>query len=88
MQNIRSPAWRAGGTVRTYAALIILVMMFGMGIEEAPRKFPSFDELWVPKDTLESLARRHGVLSLKITETHAYIKRNAKWIPVLARNKS
>lgn len=88
MQSIRSPAWRAGGTVRTYLALIILVIMCGMGIEEAPKKFPSFDEMWVPKDTLVSLARHHGVLSLKITEDHAYILRNAKWIPVLKRNRS
>jgi hypothetical protein len=59
-----------------------------MRIEEAPRKFPSFDELWISKDTLVSLARYHGVLSLKITEDQAFIRRNAKWIPVLKRSGS
>ena len=63
-------------------------MMCGMGIEEAPKHYPSFEELWVSKDTIAKLARHHGVLSLKITEDHAYIWRNAKWIPVLKRNKS
>jgi len=82
---VELPAWRAGGTVRTYVALLILLILCSLGIEEAPKKFPSFDELWVPKDKLVSLARHHGVLSLKITEDHAYIWRNAKWIPVLKR---
>jgi len=62
--------------------------MCSMRIEEAPRQFPSFEELWVSKDTLVSLARVHGVLSLKITEDQAYIWRNARWVPVLKRDRS
>lgn len=74
--------------MRTYLALLLLIIMCSMRIEEAPRKFPSFDELWISKDTLVSLARYHGVLSLKITEDQAFIRRNAKWIPVLKRSGS
>jgi len=74
--------------VRTYLALLLLVIMCSMRIEEAPRQFPSFEELWVSKDTLVSLARVHGVLSLKITEDQAYIWRNARWVPVLKRDRS
>jgi hypothetical protein len=59
-----------------------------MRFEEAPRQFPSFDELWVSKETLVSLARVHGVLSLKITEDQAFILRDANWIPVLRRSGS
>ncbi|OGP81255.1 MAG: hypothetical protein A2Z13_09035 [Deltaproteobacteria bacterium RBG_16_64_85] len=74
--------------MRTYLALLLLVIMCSMRIEEAPRQFPSFEELWVSKDTLVSLARVHGVLSLKITEDQAYIWRNARWVPVLKRDRS
>ena len=74
--------------MRTYLALLLLVIMCSMRIEEVPRQFPSFEELWVSKDTLVSLARVHGVLSLKITEDQAYIWRNARWIPVLKRDRS
>ncbi len=62
--------------------------MCGIGIEESPKKFPSFEELWVSKDTLVRLAKFHGVQSLKITEDQAFIWRNAKWIPVLKRDRS
>ncbi len=74
--------------MRTYLALLLLVIMCSMRIEEAPRQFPSFEELWVSKDTLVSLARVHGVLSLKITEDQAYIWRDARWVPVLKRDRS
>ena len=74
--------------MRIYLVLLLLVVMCSMRIEEAPRQFPSFEELWVSKDTLVSLARDHGVLSLKITEDQAFIWRNAKWIPVLKRSGS
>ncbi len=74
--------------MRTNLALLLLVIMCSMRIDEAPRQFPSFEELWVSKDTLVSLARIHGVLSLKITEDQAYIRRNAGWIPVLKRDRS
>lgn len=67
---------------------VLLVILCSMRIEPAPNRFPSYEELWVSKDTLVRLARFHGVLSLKITDEEAFIRRNARWIPVLKRNRS
>jgi len=86
--KMESPAWRKGGTVRTYIALLLLVAVCSIRIEPAPKQFPSYEELWVSKDTLARLARYHGVLSMKITDDQAFIWRNARWIPVLKRNRS
>lgn len=74
--------------MRTYLALLLLVIMCSIHIDPAPKKFPSYEELWVSKDTLAGLARYHGVLSLKITEDQAFIWRDARWIPVLNRSRS
>jgi hypothetical protein len=73
--------------VRIYLALL-LVILSGTHFEPAPRKVPSFEDLWVSKDTLVLLAKRHGTTALKITEKEALIWRDARWIPVLKRSKS
>lgn len=72
--------------MRIYLALL-LVILASVHFEPAPRKIPSYEELWVSKDTLLGLARIHGTLALKITEEEAFIWRDARWIPVLKRNK-
>jgi hypothetical protein len=76
-----------GGAVRTYIALLLIVL-FSVHLDPVPKKFPSYEDLWVSKETLVSLARYHGTKALKITEEEAFIWRNARWIPVLKRNKS
>lgn len=73
--------------MRTYLALLLIVL-FSMQVDPVPRKFPSYEDLWVSKETLVRLAKYHGARALKITEDEAFIWRNARWISVLKRNKS
>lgn len=72
--------------MRIYLALL-LVVLSGVRFEPAPKKFPSFEDLWIPKETIVRLARYHGTKALKITEEEALIWRDARWVPVLRRNK-
>jgi hypothetical protein len=72
--------------VRIYLALF-LVLLSGVRFEPAPRNFPSYEDLWISKDTLVKLARYHGTMALKITEKEALIWRDARWIPILKRKK-
>ena len=73
--------------MRTYLALLLIVL-FSVQFDPVPKKFPSYEDLWVSKETLVKLARHHGAMALKITEEEAFIWRNARWISVLKRNKS
>jgi hypothetical protein len=73
--------------VRTYLALLLIVL-FSTQFDPVPKKFPTYEDLWVSKETLMTLARHHGTMALKITEEEAFIWRNARWISVLKRNKS
>lgn len=73
--------------MRTYLVLLLIVL-FSTQFDPVPKKFPSYEDLWVSKETLVSLARHHGTKALKITEEEAFIWRNARWISVLKRNKS
>lgn len=45
---------------------------------------PSHEDLWVSEETLRDLAKYHGTHALKITETQVFIRRDGKWVPVLA----
>jgi hypothetical protein len=73
--------------VRTYLALLLIVL-FSIQFDAVPKKFPSYEDLWVSKEALVELARYHGTRALKITEEEAFVWRNARWISVLKRNKS
>ena len=72
--------------MRIYLVLF-LVLLSGVRFEPAPRTFPSYENLWVSKDTLIKLAKYHGTKALKITDKEALIWRDARWIPVLKRDK-
>ena len=72
--------------MRTIIAILIFAFC-SIRFDPAPQTFPTYEDLWLSRDAIVGLARHHGTLALKITEDQAFIWRDARWIPVLKRNR-